>query len=231
MDDPGNWHAVVSPPLAIVGWWIPEEVFMKRALLLIAVLAMIFTSPYTLGEQEDPDGGTTIISYVDRDFVFSHPSDHFIKYKKLNTDIGETSLSDLFLYDGEGLSIEVETEPMKHKEKNDKELPFTVECKELPEAVYEDGRWDVIVRVAKEHWEETIAGDYEGYIYFTVVSTLDGETLATGVTKVYTTVPEGGIINPGTGSSSLILLAVALCAAGLAIATEYSIKRRIGKRV
>lgn len=204
---------------------------MKRALLLIAVLALIFANPCTFGEQEGPDGGTTIISYVDRDFVFSYPDDHFIKYKKLSTDIGETSLSDLFLYDGEGLRVEVETEPMRHKEQDDKKLPFTVECRNLPEAVYEDGGWDVIVGVARADWEQTIAGDYEGYIHFTVVSTLDGETLATGVTKVYTTVPEGGVITPGTGGYSLILLAVTLCAAGIAIATVYSIKRRVGKRV
>ena len=184
---------------------------MKRALLLIAVLALIFANPCTFGEQEGPDGGTTIISYVDRDFVFSYPDDHFIKYKKLSTDIGQTSLSDLFLYDGEGLSVEVETEPMRHKEQDDKKLPFTVEC--------------------RADWEQTIAGDYEGYIHFTVVSTLDGETLATGVTKVYTTVPEGGAIIPGTGGYSLIMLAVTLCAAGIAIATVYSIKRRVGKRV
>ncbi len=204
---------------------------MKRALLLIAVLALIFTNPCTFGEQEGPDGGTTIISYVDREFVFNHPGDHFIKYKKLNTDIGETSLSDLFLYDGEGLRIEVRSGAMWHVKQRDKELPFTVGCRELPEAVYEDGSWDVIVNVAKEDWEKTVAGDYEGYIYFTLVSTLEGETLATGAAKVYTTVPEGGIINPGTGGYSLMMLAVALCAAGLAIATVYSIKRRVSKRV
>lgn len=204
---------------------------MKRALLLIAVVALVFMNPCTFGKQEGPDGGTTIISYVDRDFVFSHPDDHFINYRRLSTDIGETSLSGLFLYDGEGLSIEVETEPMGHKEQDDKKLPFTVECRNLPEAVYEDGRWDVIVSVAKADWEETIAGDYEGYIHFTVVSTLDGETLATGVTKVYTTVPESGAITPGTGGYSLIMFAVFLCAAGLAIATVCSIKRRMGKRV
>lgn len=204
---------------------------MKRAILLIAVLALVFTNPCSFCEQEGPDGGTTITSYVDREFVFNHPGDHFIKYKKLSTDIGETSLNDLFLYDGEGLRIEVETETMRHKEQVDKELPFTVECKGLPEAVYEDGSWDVIVSVAKEDWEGTIAGDYEGCIYFTVASTLDGETLATGAAKVYTTVPEGGVITPGTGGYSLIMLAVALCAAGLAIATVYSIKRRAGRRV
>ncbi len=204
---------------------------MKRALLLIAVLVLVFTNPCTFGEQEEPDGGTAIISHVDREFVFSHPDDHFIKYKQINTDIGETSLNDLFLYDGEGLRIEVRPGAMWHKKQTDKELLFTVECSELPEAVYEDGSWDVIVSVAKEDWEKAVAGDYEGYIYFTVVSTLDGETLATGAAKVYTTVPEGGVITPGTGGYSLIMLAVALCAAGLAIATVYSIKRRVGKRV
>lgn len=167
---------------------------MKKRLSMIVIVIALMICPNTLAAASPPSSlGTQVEAKAEPVYIFSAPAGAEIDYPQTQADLGVFEVNDLFLEDGEWLTLSLIPETMFNLNRPGQTLPYQAVFSP-PQALDETNigqSYGAFIRVDPDALQSAAPGTYRAILRFRITSHPDGITVWEGITPVFVRVGKG----------------------------------------